>query len=129
MPFIHIKVAGPKLSPQSLDRLQQGTSDLMQSIMRKRREVTAVLVEKVELPGWTVGGEVPQVAAHVEANVTLGTNTPAEKESFVRAMDELLKERLGPALSAATYVIVREVQADAWGYDGSTQELRRKAAT
>jgi 4-oxalocrotonate tautomerase len=97
----------------------------MHTIMRKRREVTAVLVEEVDLTGWAVGGEPLSVAAHVEANVTLGTNTAEEKEKFIQAMDAVLKETLGHDLSAATYIIVREVVADAWGFDGVTQEYRR----
>jgi 4-oxalocrotonate tautomerase len=86
-----------------------------------------VLVEKADVSCWSVGGAAIRVAAHVEANVTIGTNTPDEKQRFIRAMTELLKECLGEQLPVATYVIVREVDADAWGYDGLTQEHRRKA--
>lgn len=127
MPFVHVIIAGTRLDPEAKRRIEQETTTYMNTIMRKRREVTAVLLEEVGLDGWTVGGEPLSVAAHVEANVTLGTNTPDEMERFIKAMDALLKENLGD-LSIATYIIVREVQADAWGYDGVTQEHRRVAA-
>ncbi|MDR6815300.1 4-oxalocrotonate tautomerase [Neorhizobium sp. 2083] len=127
MPFVHVIIAGRSIKPQARQRLQQETTTLMHTIMRKRREVTAVLVEEVDLAGWTVGGEPLEVAAYVEANVTLGTNTAEEKERFIQAMDALLKESLGE-MPPATYVIVREVEADAWGFDGVTQEYRRSKA-
>ncbi|MBW6421227.1 tautomerase family protein [Rhizobium sp. XQZ8] len=125
MPFVHITIAGTNLKPEARNRLQQEATTLMHTIMRKRREVTAVLVEEVDISGLTVGGEPLSVAAHVEANVTLGTNTAEEKEGFIHAMDAVLKDTLGRELSAATYIIVREVVADAWGFDGVTQEYRR----
>lgn len=128
MPFVHIMIAGHDLKPEARQRLQQEATDLMHTVMRKRREVTAVLLEEVDVSGWTVGGEPLAVAAHVEANVTLGTNTAEEKERFIQAMDAVLKETLGPGLSVATYIIVREVAADAWGFDGVTQEYRRVKA-
>jgi 4-oxalocrotonate tautomerase len=127
MPFIHVKLAGQDLAADITHHLQRETTKLMETIMRKRPEVTVVLVEKTELSGWSVGGAAIPVAAHVEANVTLGTNTPEEKERFIKAMTDLLKECLGEKLAVATYVIVREVDADAWGYDGLTQKRRRRA--
>ncbi|WP_117190535.1 tautomerase family protein [Rhizobium terrae] len=126
MPFVHVIIAGARLEPASRCRLQQETTTLMNTIMRKRREVTAVLVEEVDLSGWTVGGEPLAAAAHVEASVTTGTNTHEEKQRFIAAMNAALKENLGD-LSIATYVVIREVQAEAWGYDGVTQEYRRNA--
>jgi 4-oxalocrotonate tautomerase len=127
MPFVHVIIAGKSIEPEARRRLQQETTVLMNTIMRKRREVTAVLVEEVDLSGWTVGGEPLEVAAHVEANVTLGTNTAEEKKRFIEAMDALLKQSLGE-IPPATYVIVREVEADAWGFGGVTQEYRRTNA-
>lgn len=128
MPFIRVTIAGAEIDAAAARRLQEGTTELMNAVMRKRREVTAVLVEVVPLTGWTVGAEPVPVAANVEANVSEGTNSHAEKSRFVQQMNSLLKEVLGPEVPLATYVIVREVHETAWGYGGVTQEHRRTTA-
>ena len=57
MPFIRITVLGPTLAPEQIRRLQQGTTDLMTSVMRKPLEGTAVLVEQINQGGWSIAGK------------------------------------------------------------------------
>ena len=77
-------------------------------------------------PGsWTIGGEPVPVAAHLDVKVTRGTNTHEEKARFVAAVAAMFRQVLGPDLPLATYVVIDEIEADAWGYDGITQEERR----
>ena len=38
MPFIRITILAPLLTAEQIGRIQQGTTELMQSIMRKPRE-------------------------------------------------------------------------------------------
>lgn len=128
MPFIRVTIAGTEIDASAVRRLQEGTTEFMNAILRKRREVTAVLVEQVPLSGWTIGAEPVPVAAHVEANVSEGTNSHTEMSRFIQQMDSLLKEVLGPDVPLATYVIVREVKESAWGYGGVTQDHRRTTA-
>ena len=127
MPFVNIKVAGPSLTPEQLRDLQSGATALMAEAMRKKRELTAVLVEQVPGVGWSVGAEPVQIAAHVEAKVTHGTNTADEKARFVAEAMGLLRTVLGPDLSPVSYVVVHEVPADAWGYGGRTQADRARS--
>jgi phenylpyruvate tautomerase PptA (4-oxalocrotonate tautomerase family) len=47
MPFIRITVLGPTLAAEQIQRLQQGTTDLMVAVMRKLVEGVAVLVESI----------------------------------------------------------------------------------
>lgn len=125
MPFVHIQVAGAHIGAREKQRLQQQATGFMVDIMRKRPEVTAVRVDVAEPGSWTVGGEPVPVAAHLDVKVTRGTNTHEEKARFVAAVAAMFKEVLGPDLPVATYVVVDEIEADAWGYDGVTQEERR----
>jgi 4-oxalocrotonate tautomerase len=126
MPFVHIRLASrTPLRPEQVRRLQTGATRLMADVMRKRPDLTAVLVEEVPPHAWSVGGEPVPVAAHLDVKVTAGTNTAAEKERFVAEATALLREVAGEALPVATYVVVHEVAGDAWGYDGLTQEERR----
>ena len=128
MPFVTIKTAGPGLTASQVERLQTGATRLMAGTMRKKAELTAVLVEQVPATGWSVGGVPVPVAAHLDVKVTAGTNTAEEKARFIAEAAALLKEVLGAeALPVATYVVIDELPADAWGYDGLTQEQRRIA--
>jgi len=128
MPFINIKIAGPTLAPDQVQRLQREATRLMAEVMRKKHELTAVLVEQVDGASWTVGAVPVQVAAHLDVKVTAGTNTAVEKRRFVAEAVRLLRAVLGPALHPVCYVVVHEVAADAWGYDGRTQADRAAEA-
>ncbi|MFT2210682.1 tautomerase family protein [Rhizobium giardinii] len=125
MPFVHIHVAGVSVGAREIRELQAKATDFMVDIMRKRPEVTAVLVDVAEPGSWSVGGEPVPVAAHLDVKVTRGTNTHEEKARFVAAVASMFKQVLGPDLPLAVYVVVDEIEADAWGYDGITQEERR----
>lgn len=128
MPFIRITVAGPTLAPEQVGHLQNETTNLMESVLGKVADLTSVLVEQPPAASWTIGGNPMRVAVHVNATITAGTNSAAEKARFIDQMMKLLKGVLGSELSPATYVVVDEVPAQSWGYDGRTQESRRQQA-
>jgi 4-oxalocrotonate tautomerase len=129
MPFINIKIAGPPLTPEQTHHLQQQVTALMAGVLRKNAELTSVLVEQAPASGWSIGGEPLVVAAHLDAKVTAGTNTTAEKARFITDAHTLLKAVIGPELSVATYVVVHEVPGEAWGYDGLTQAHRGRSTS
>ena len=62
-----------------------------------------------------------RAVAHLDVKVTEGTNTPVEKASFVSEAMKLLRSVLGTGLNPVTYVVIHEVPAGAWGWDGLTQ--------
>lgn len=128
MPFVHIRISGFELEPTQIETVQKGATQLMASVMRKKAELTAVLVETHDTARWSIGGQQVPRAAHLDVKVTAGTNSADEKAEFVRQAHDLLRSALGASLPLATYVVVDEVSADAWGYGGLTQEARRVAA-
>ncbi|GJE68950.1 tautomerase family protein [Methylorubrum podarium] len=128
MPFVSLKVAGPETGLDLVAELQREITALMAEVLGKRADLTAVLVEPAPAGGWSVGGAAVTWAAHVEARVTQGTNTAEEKARFVAAAHDLLVRTLPGPLPLATYVVVREVPADAWGYGGLTQAERAQDA-
>jgi 4-oxalocrotonate tautomerase len=103
-------------------------TQLMASMLGKRADLTSVLVEQPASGGWTIGGAAAEIAVHVEATITAGTSSPEEKARFIEKTMRLLKAVLGADLHLATYIVVNEVPANAWGYDGRTQESRKVAA-
>ncbi len=128
MPFVRITVSGPALAPEQVSLLHTEMTELMSSTLGKRADLTSVLVEQVAIAGWAIGGTPVRVAVHVDATVTAGTNSPEQKARFIEETMRLLKSVVGPELHPATYVVVTEVPANSWGYDGRTQESRLLAA-
>lgn len=124
MPFIRISILGPRLAAEQIRRMQQDTTELMVSVMRKPVEGIAVLVEGVDQGRWSIAGPAVDVAAHVEATIALGTNTPDEKARFIAEMWTLLRSALGPELREETYIVINEVDTKAYGRGGLTRAER-----
>ena len=64
-----------------------------------------------------------QPSFYLDIKVTEGTNTKNEKARYVQAVFEAMGRLLGE-LAPASYIVIEEVRADAWGYSGQTQEFR-----
>lgn len=126
MPFLDIRLSAPCL-PEKVAQIAGRMTDLTVEILGKRREVTAAVVQCVAPGHWSVGGEslnaVGSGSFFPEANVSEGTNNPAQKAAFVAAAFAAAEAILG-RLDPASYVIVREIPAQAWGYQGLTQAAR-----
>ncbi|MGV0997885.1 MAG: tautomerase family protein [Fluviibacter sp.] len=130
MPFIRISLAGAPPTQAQLHQLQAQTTKLMAEILGKRPEVTVVAVESIASPNWSVGGQaVSEVnsLAQMEAFITAGTNTEAEKSAFIEAAYQMLCSILSAELSPV-YVLVIEVDHASWGYDGKTQAYRKQVS-
>ena len=128
MPFINVKIAGRPLEHERVEELQQGITGLMADVLDKVGPLVGVLVEQVPAAGWSVGAGPVRQAAHVDAIVSAGTNTPEQKARFIAETHQLLRTVLGADLSEVSYVVVHEVPKDSWGYGGLTQEHRARHA-
>jgi len=129
MPTLVLKVA-PLQNPERYQALAQALTRLTAELLGKRGEVTAVMIEDLPAAQWMVGGEpVQRPTALLEISITQGTNTAQEKAQFIQAAQEELRRQLahGGPLEEASYVIVRELPATDWGYDGRTQLDRQRA--
>jgi 4-oxalocrotonate tautomerase len=118
MSFVSIKIAGPSLALEQVRRLQQEATRIAVDALGATPELTAVLVQQVAVQGWSVGGAPTRVATHVEVKVPMDSATSAQKERFVAETGALLRQVLGGEVPTASYVLVLEVPADAWGVDG-----------
>jgi 4-oxalocrotonate tautomerase len=126
MPFVRVTLAGPPPGAAVLAALRAGVTTLMAEVLGKRADLTAVLVEGTAPGAWSIGAAPMGIAAHLDATVTAGSNSPAQKAAFVAAAHRLMAETLGEGLPLATYVVVDEVPAESWGYGGLTQARRAK---
>jgi 4-oxalocrotonate tautomerase len=132
MPYLDIRIANATLDASARRALGQRGTALLHDILGKHTDLTAVSIIDLPASSWMIGGstqaESGRPAAHAEATITTGTNTAEQKGRFIAEMAALLKEIL-PKLHEATYVLVREIDARGWGYDGSTQEARKQSGT
>jgi 4-oxalocrotonate tautomerase len=126
MPFVSLKIAGPELTAVQRRALQTGFTELMAGPMHKVHDLTAVAIERIEAGDWSTGARpAASHSAYAEVKVTQGTNSPQEMQQFIAEGHALLTATLG-TLPEATYVVVHEIPAQAWGYAGKTQEARRQ---
>ncbi len=124
MPFIRLRYTG-HIAPSQQQALAEQITTLMEEILHKKAALTAVLIEPVTpATHWSIGRQAQPLAVHLEANITQGTNSAAEKAAFIAQAKLLLHTQFG-TLPQASYIIVREIPATDWGYDGVTQAARR----
>lgn len=128
MPTLVLKIA-PLQNPERYRQLADALTDLTVHWLGKRREVTAVVIDDLPAARWHVGGApLERPAALLEISITQGTNTPVEKAAFIEAAFAELQRQLGAGgrLEPASYVVVRELPAQDWGYAGITQLARQQ---
>ncbi|MBI2768197.1 MAG: 4-oxalocrotonate tautomerase [Burkholderiales bacterium] len=129
MPTLNLRVA-PLQNPDRYTALAHALTRITHDILGKRAEVTAVTIEDLPAARWHVNGRpVERPTAMLEISITQGTNTANEKRAFIEAAFGELQRQLAHsgALEEASYVIVRELPASDWGYDGVTQLDRKRA--
>lgn len=126
MPYINIRLSN---HPEEVQRAQlyEHTTTLMNKLMGKKREVTVVHIQSSEAGQWSVDAEQltesSPIAAYVDIKITKGTNTETEISEMIRQTMTMLKNTLG-VMQEACYVVIDEVPAYAWGYNGLTQAER-----
>ncbi|MFC9616865.1 4-oxalocrotonate tautomerase family protein [Streptomyces sp. NPDC056938] len=130
MPFIRVTVTDTALSAGVQRTLAESLTGLAVSALRKSGARTIVHVDLVPAHRYYVDGRplTDGLDAHVEATVTVGTNSAAEKAAFIAEAGELLTKTLGPL--ARCGVALHELHPESYGYDGVTQFdfYRREAA-
>ena len=124
MPLINITLAGASLAPSTIQHLQQETTRLMQSILRKEAALTVVSITQLPAGAFSANGQAVAAAASLQAMITAGTNSAAEKADFIFAAKSLLTVAIGQT-AAPIYVALHELPAESWGYDGQTQAARK----
>jgi 4-oxalocrotonate tautomerase len=125
MPYLNLKIAGAAGS-RAIAELAGQLTVLATEVLGKKREVTGLAVEAVPAGHWFVAGRplaAGRSAFFLEIHVTEGTNTKDEKASFLKGAHVAAEAALG-FVDPASYIVIHEVRADAWGYAGATQELR-----
>lgn len=123
MPYINVKIADKK-SQETASEVATLLTNLAHTELKKNQEVAAVDVQFAEPDYWFVGGKkVDQKTFYIEIKVTAGTNTRDEKAKFIQQAYEGMKNILGDVTSTS-YIVVKDVAPDDWGFGGKTQGYR-----
>lgn len=126
MPYINIRL-GCKLNSMQKQELNKKTTELMNKVMGKNPEVTVVHIMESEQNNWSVNSlelsNNEPIGAYVDIKVTEVTNTPEEKSKMIKETVLMLKNTVG-AIQEACYVVVHDIPANSWGYNGMTQQAR-----
>ena len=129
MPYVDLSIATPTAAPQgALHAVRTGLTRLMADVLRKRADLTVVSARITPAGDLSIGGEPLASTAwsgRLIAYVTEGTNSDEEKARFLERAYQLLSEQLG-APASPFYIVVQEVPAGAWGFDGRSQADRAR---
>lgn len=130
MPFVDLTLHHLKPGAGALKAVREGLTRLMADVLGKRADLTVVSISMDDASDIAIGG-APLVAGQwsgrLVAFVTAGTNSEREKTEFLAEAYQLLAKHLSPPASPF-YIVVQEVPAGAWGYDGRSQVARAQAA-
>ena len=126
MPYLNVRVTmqeSASVTDKIVSTLMKHTADLL----GKKPEVTSIAVDFVSPELWFVGGSrvsaQDAVTFYLDIKVTDGTNTKAEKAKYVKEVFTDFEAILGP-ITPASYIVIHDVRADSWGFQGKTQEYR-----
>lgn len=126
MPILNVKVAAVE-SPALTLRIAGMLSELTHRILKKKPEVTAIVIDYVPPERWIVAGvplsEHRKSSFYFDIKITDETNTKAEKQQYIREAFAGFAALLGD-VHEESYIHVQDVRAAAYGYGGLTQEYR-----
>lgn len=124
MPLVQITLSGPPAAADTVTHLQRETTRLMADILHKEAALTVVSVTQLPAGSHSANGRAVSTSASLQAMITAGTNSAAEKADFIFAAKSLLTVAIGPS-ATPIYVALHELPAESWGYDGQTQAARK----
>ncbi len=126
MPIINVSVTG-KADPALSQRIATAVSELTANHLHKDPTITAVVVSYVDPAHWFAGGRsLADQGANsfwLDIKVVDGTNTKQEMANYLEAVFAGFQQLLGNVHSES-YILVHEVSAAAYGFEGKTQEFR-----
>jgi len=126
MPYLNVRISmkeSPAVAEKIVSTLMKHTTECL----GKKPAVISVAVDFVSPELWFVGGsrvsDQNAVTFYLDIKVTDGTNTKAEKAKYVKEVFSDFEAIMGP-ITPASYIVIHDIRADSWGFQGKTQEYR-----
>lgn len=121
MPYINIKLNAPK-SEELKKSIVETVLENSEKVLKRKREVTSILVEFVPFENWFINDQ-NCTTFYLDIKITKNTSNKEEKSEFIKNIYEQFGKLLGN-ISNVSYIKIDEVEGDAWGFEGTTQEFK-----
>lgn len=126
MPILNVKVSA-KRSAELTEKISTLLMDLTSATLKKKRELTSIVITYIDPEDWIVGGKSLAVqrksSVYFDIKITDETNTKTEKATYIKQAFKGFSLLLGD-LHHESYIYVEDVRPTAYGYGGLTQEFR-----
>lgn len=126
MPYLHLRIAAAESSAHT-ESIAACLLTHTRDILGKNPEVTAIDIEFTRPRHWFVGGvpvsDKQEITFYLDVKITEGTNTKKQKAQYIKAVFSDMQEILG-GVTQASYIVLHDVHANAWGFEGRTQKSR-----
>lgn len=126
MPYLNVRIA-KKESTEVAEKIVAVLMKHTSEVLGKKPEVTSIDINFVSPATWYVGGKAlgakDETTFYLDIKVTDGTNTKQEKAKYVKKVFTDFESILG-TITPASYIVIHDVKADSWGFEGKTQEYR-----
>ncbi|VXB01166.1 4-oxalocrotonate tautomerase family protein [Massilia sp. 9I] len=126
MPILTVKVSG-RPDRERTHAIAELLLDATSRILKKKRELTAIVIDYVDPDCWLVAGaplsEHGKSSFYMDIRITDETNTKDEKAAYIREVYAGFARLLGD-LHEESYIHVIDARAASYGYGGLTQEYR-----
>jgi 4-oxalocrotonate tautomerase len=126
MPYLNVRIAQQEsagVADQVVSALMKRTAE----ILGKKPEVTSIEIDFISPDRWFVGhvriSDQDATTFYLDIKITEGTNTKQQKAEYIKAVFADFESILG-GVTPASYIVIHDVSADSWGFEGKTQEYR-----
>lgn len=133
MPYVEVKLVKGQVTPEQRQQIVEGLTDLIGTVMGRKREFTVITITELEPAEWAIGGRTlaergPEAGRvfFVNMKISKGTSNPEEMAVMIREVKTLFAGVLGK-IETANYFIIDELNPDAWGFDGISMTVRNKS--
>ena len=130
MPFVNVKLVKQQVSKEQKELLISSLMDILVNSMGRNPELTVITVDEIDQSNWYIGKKSLADSSHdkvvsVEINISKGTSNPQEMANVIVAGKEMVSRVLG-SCDKTNYFIIRELNPDAWGFDGISMTIRNQ---
>jgi 4-oxalocrotonate tautomerase len=126
MPILNVKVSGKKTKKLNKD-INHFLIDITTKILKKKSDVTAIIIEYIDHKNWFVGGSLlsnqNKNSFYFDIKINDETNTKDEKMQYIKEAFAGFEKILGN-LHEESYIYIQDARAACYGYGGKTQEFR-----
>ncbi len=126
MPYLNLRVSmqdSSEIAEKIAAVLMKHTSE----VLGKKPDVTSIEIDFILPDKWFVGGarisDLKAITFFLDIKITEGTNTKSEKAKYVKNVFADFDAIFGP-ITPASYIVIHDLRADSWGFQGLTQEYR-----